>query len=135
MVDTVDTLFIDEAGQILLANVVAASGVAHNLVFFGDPQQLDQPLRGVHPPAADRSALAHLIGDGQTMPTELGLFLDGTYRLPPEITSYTSELFYDGLISSNLGRELESGRGCPEGSCAQSVPNLGITGHYEVTLE
>jgi len=55
------------------------------------------------------SALAdrHLIGDGQTMPTELGLFLDGTYRLHPEITSYTSELFYDGLLRSHAGRDVQ----------------------------
>ena len=105
MVDSVDTLFVDEAGQISLANVVAASGAARNLVLLGDPQQLDQPLQGVHPPGADRSALAHLIGEGQTMPSELGLFLDGTYRLHPEITEFTSELFYDGLLRSHPGRE------------------------------
>ena len=54
MAESVDTLFVDEAGQMSLANVVAASGAARNLVLLGDPQQLDQPLQGVHPPGADR---------------------------------------------------------------------------------
>ena len=33
-----------------------------SIVLLGDPQQLDQPLQGSHPPGADRSALAHLLG-------------------------------------------------------------------------
>ncbi|HYI21103.1 MAG TPA: TM0106 family RecB-like putative nuclease, partial [Candidatus Limnocylindrales bacterium] len=43
----VDTLFVDEAGQVSLANVVAISGAARNVVLLGDPQQLDQPTQGV----------------------------------------------------------------------------------------
>ena len=35
---------------------------AEGLVLLGDPQQLDQPLQGSHPPGADRSALGHLLG-------------------------------------------------------------------------
>src|SRR5439155_1127632 len=66
---------------------------------------LDQPLQGVHPPGADRSALAHLLDTAQTMPPDRGLFLDGTYRLHPSITKFTSELFYDGKLTSHPGRE------------------------------
>ena len=33
-----------------------------SLVLLGDPQQLDQPLKGTHPDGADRSALAHVLG-------------------------------------------------------------------------
>ena len=58
----VDVLFIDEAGQFSLANSVAVSAVAKSIVLLGDPQQLDQPLKGSHPPGAERSALAHLLG-------------------------------------------------------------------------
>ena len=39
------------------------------------------------------------------MPPELGLFLDGTYRLHPSIAGFTSELFYNGLLRSRSGRE------------------------------
>ncbi len=72
MIGSVDVLFVDEAGQISLANVLAMSQAAKNLVLLGDPQQLDQPLRGSHPPGADRSALAHVLGEDATMPTVKG---------------------------------------------------------------
>jgi predicted RecB family nuclease len=91
----VDVLFVDEAGQIALANVLAMSGATSSLVLLGDPQQLDQPLQGSHPPGADRSALAHLLGEHATMPPERGLFLETTWRLHPDICAFTSESFYD----------------------------------------
>ena len=56
-----DVLVVDEAGQIALANAIAVSPAARSLVLLGDPQQLDQPLKGTHPPGAERSALAHLL--------------------------------------------------------------------------
>jgi hypothetical protein len=40
---SVDVLFVDEAGQMPLANVLAASQVGGSVVLLGDPQQLDQP--------------------------------------------------------------------------------------------
>ena len=49
MIESVDVLFIDEAGQMSLADAIAASLSAMNLVLLGDPQQLDQPLQGVPP--------------------------------------------------------------------------------------
>ena len=74
MVRSVDVLFIDEAGQMSLADAIAASSCATNLVLLGDPQQLDQPLQGTHPPGAERSALAHVLDGEQVMPDHLGLF-------------------------------------------------------------
>jgi uncharacterized protein len=98
--DIVDVLFIDEAGQMSLANAIAVSGAARSLVLLGDPQQLDQPLQGSHPPGADRSALAHLLGDHDAIPEHLGLFLAHTWRLHPDVTSYTSSAFYEGKLES-----------------------------------
>ena len=49
---TVDVLFVDEAGQMSLANVLAVSQAAASVVLLGDPQQLDQPLQGSHPEGA-----------------------------------------------------------------------------------
>ena len=40
------------------------------------------------------------------MPDGLGLFLDGSWRLHPEISAYTSEVFYEGRLHSHQGREL-----------------------------
>lgn len=107
MEDSVDVLFIDEAGQMSLADALAASTCARRVVLLGDPQQLDQPLQGTHPPGAERSALAHILDGASTMPEEFGLFLDGTWRLHPEITAYTSEVFYEGRLHSHPGREAQ----------------------------
>jgi uncharacterized protein len=96
----VDVLFIDEAGQISLANVLAAGESTDSLVLLGDPQQLDQPLQGSHPPGADRSALAHLLGDDATMPPDRGLFLEHTWRMHPDLTRFTSAAFYEGRLES-----------------------------------
>ena len=113
MVRSVDVLFIDEAGQMSLADAIAASSCATNLVLLGDPQQLDQPLQGIHPPGAERSALAHLLDGEQVMPDHLGLFLDGTWRLHPSICAYTSEVFYSGRLHSHAGRETLAVEGEP----------------------
>ena len=105
MIESVDVLFIDEAGQMSLADSLAASLSATSLVLLGDPQQLDQPLQGVHPPGAERSALAHVLHGERVMPDHLGLFLDGSWRLHPRISAYTSEVFYEGRLHSHPGRE------------------------------
>ncbi len=94
----IDVLFVDEAGQISLANVVAMSQATDSIVLLGDPQQLDQPLRGTHPPGADRSALAHVLDGAATIPPERGLFLETTWRLHPDLCSFTSEAFYDDRL-------------------------------------
>lgn len=97
---TVDVLFIDEAGQMSLANVMAVSQAGTSLVLLGDPQQLEQPLKGTHPPGAERSALAHLLDGAQTIPAHLGLFLETTWRLHPDLCAFTSEAFYEGRLTS-----------------------------------
>ncbi len=111
-------LFVDEAGQISLANVLAMSEAASSLVLLGDPQQLDQPLQGSHPPGADRSALAHLLGEDATMPPERGLFLETTWRLHPDICIFTSESFYDDRLVSepDLVQQRLSGTGLADGT-------------------
>jgi len=98
MLEAVDVLFVDEAGQISLANVIAVSRAADSLVLLGDPQQLDQPLKGSHPPGAERSALAHVLGGLATMPSDRGLFLETTWRLHPDLCRFTSEVFYDDRL-------------------------------------
>jgi uncharacterized protein len=94
--ETVDVLFVDEAAQMSLANVLAVSQAARTVVLIGDPQQLDQPMQGSHPEGTDVSALYHILGGERTIGMEKGLFLEETWRLHPAICAYTSELFYDG---------------------------------------
>jgi AAA domain/RNase_H superfamily len=103
MTDAVDVLFVDEAGQISLANVIAISRATDSLVLLGDPQQLDQPLKGSHPEGADRSALAHILGRDATMPSTRGLFLETTWRLHPDLCDFTSEVFYDDRLEPEPG--------------------------------
>ena len=94
-----DVLVLDEAGQMSLANLLAASGAAASVVLVGDPQQLEQPQRGVHPPGTDVASLEYLVG-GDTLSGDRGLFLDETWRLHPDVCAFTSELYYEGLLSS-----------------------------------
>lgn len=122
--DSVDVLIVDEAGQLSLANVLAVSHAAKNLIMLGDPAQLDQPQKGVHPGGADASALEHLLGDALTLPDERGVFLAETRRLPPSIREFTSEVFYQGRLQSIAGLEQQRvhGVGTLSGSGLRYVP-------------
>ena len=100
MADSVDVLFVDEAGQMSLANVLAASPSAKSSVLLGDPQQLDQPQRGVHPEGAEASALSQILDGRETLPSDRGLFLGESWRLPPAICPFTSDVFYEGRLIS-----------------------------------
>jgi predicted RecB family nuclease len=100
MADSVDVLFVDEAGQMSLANTLALSPAATSIVLLGDPQQLDQPQRGLHPLGAEVSALGHLLNGRATIATDQGVFLTETRRLHPDICAFTSELFYEGRLTS-----------------------------------
>jgi uncharacterized protein len=103
--DSVHILFVDEAGQMSLANVLACAPAGKTLVLLGDPQQLEQPQQGSHPEGSDISALAHLLDGGKTISAGKGLFLAETWRLHPEICEFTSELFYEGRLVSHTGLE------------------------------
>ena len=105
--ESVDTLFVDEAAQMSLANVLAVSQAANNIVLLGDPRQLEQPMQGSHPEGTDVSALTHILGSHATIPADRGLFLEETWRLHPEICAFTSELFYDSRLRSRPGLELQ----------------------------
>jgi uncharacterized protein len=105
MQGTLDTLIVDEASQVSLANVIAMCGAARNIVLCGDPQQLNQPTRGAHPPGAERSSLEHVLGAAHTIEPERGLFLDVTRRLHPALCRVVSEVFYDGRLRSANGCE------------------------------
>jgi predicted RecB family nuclease len=101
----VDVLFIDEAGQFSLANALAVAPAASSLVLLGDPQQLQQPQQGLHPPGAEVSALDHLLQGHATVPSDRGLFLEQTWRLHPAICAFTSELYYEDRLRSRPGLE------------------------------
>jgi uncharacterized protein len=103
--DSVDVLFVDEAGQMSLANLLACAPAGKSLVLLGDPQQLEQPQKGSHPEGSDISALAHLLDGRRTIGETQGIFLPETWRLHPAICRFTSELFYEGRLVSLAGLE------------------------------
>jgi len=98
--EAVDVLFIDEAGQMALADVIAVAQAGRNLVLIGDPQQLERPLKGSHPEGAEKSALQHLIGEHKTIPPTMGMLLPETWRMHPKICAFTSEMFYEGRLGA-----------------------------------
>jgi uncharacterized protein len=94
----VDTLFIDEAGQVSLADAIASGTSARNLVLLGDPNQLPQVSRGVQPKEGKASVLQHLLGGAEIVSGEMGVFLPHTFRLRPEACAFTSEAYYEGRL-------------------------------------
>ncbi|HET7367574.1 MAG TPA: TM0106 family RecB-like putative nuclease [Gaiella sp.] len=93
-----DYLFVDEAGQVSLADACAMATCARTAVLVGDPQQLDQVLQGSHPGGSERSVLRHLMGDDETIPPDRGVFLERTFRLHPDVCGFVSEEFYEGRL-------------------------------------
>ncbi len=99
--DTFDYLFVDEAGQVSLANLVGMSNAARNLVLVGDPRQLPQVVQGSHPPPADLSCLDWMLGDETIVPSDRGIFLSTTRRMHPDLCAYVSDQFYEGRLRSH----------------------------------
>jgi superfamily I DNA and/or RNA helicase len=124
MLNSVDVLFIDEAGQMSLANVLAVAQAARSLVLLGDPQQLDQPQKGIHPPGADGSAFDHLLQGHATIAPTQGLFLAETHRLHPDVCAFTSELFYEHRLKSRPEnqRQRVNSTGLIDGTGIRFVP-------------
>jgi uncharacterized protein len=104
-----DYLFIDEAGQVSVANVVAMGTAARNIVLVGDQMQLGQPIQGVHPGEAGSSILDFLLGDQRAVAPDRGIFLNQTRRLHPTVCQFISDAFYEGRLAphpGNVGRRL-----------------------------
>jgi uncharacterized protein len=93
-----NTLFVDEAGQVALADALAVGTAARDVVLLGDPNQLPQVSQGSHPLGADASVLEHLLGEDETLRPGMGLFLEETWRMRPEVNAFISETFYAGRL-------------------------------------
>ncbi len=94
----VDVLIIDEAGQLALADALAATRSAANLLAFGDPAQLPQVSQASHPGGGGASVLEHILGADRTIPRERGVFLTETRRLHPDLCSFVSSQTYDDRL-------------------------------------
>lgn len=126
--DKLDFLFIDEAGQVSLANAVAMARSAKNLILLGDQMQLEQPIQGTHPGDSGLSSLQYALKDlklsqpdlpvfHSVVPVNYGLFLGESRRMHPAVCSFISESIYEGRLGSH-------------GDCAKqkiSIPHAGVT--------
>ena len=90
-----DYIFLDEAGQYSLAETLAISHAAKNIVLLGDPKQLPQVVKANHECGADLSVMEYLIGKDRNADPSKGFYLGTTWRMREEVTMYISEQFYD----------------------------------------
>ena len=99
--EPVDYLFVDEASQVALANLVAISGAAKNIVLMGDQMQLEQPIQASHPGKSGESALTFILKGASVIPDDQGVFLERTYRMHPDVCQPLSEIVYEGKLKAD----------------------------------
>jgi len=124
---SLDLLVIDEAGQYSLANTLAVSVAARNLLLLGDPQQLPQVTQGSHPQPVDESALGWLSDGHPILPAELGYFLASSWRMHPQLCAKVSQLSYAGQLASAPAAGERSLAGCRSGVETRLVEHRGNT--------
>ena len=95
-----DYIFVDEAGQLTTADVLAISLCAKNLVIIGDQMQLSSPISAVHPGQSGKSLPEFLLEDKDTISPDKGIFIDKSRRLHPTLRQFVSENFYDGRLKN-----------------------------------
>ena len=110
-VQAFDWLFVDEAGQVGLANMVAMGRAARNIVLVGDPRQLPQVIQGAHPEPANLSCLEWMLGDHATVPPDRGIFLPVSRRMHPEVCRFISDQVYEGRLTSHPDTARQAVRG------------------------
>lgn len=109
-----DYLFVDEAGQVALANLVAMGTSARNVILLGDQMQLAQPIQGVHPGRSGESSLDYLLSGEATIAADRGIFLETTWRMHPAVCKFISDAVYDSRLEpepSNANRVLRLAAG------------------------
>ena len=96
----VDVLIVDEAGQLALADALAATNGTRNMILLGDPLQLSQVAKAEHPGGAGNSVLQHVLGDHLTVPETKGVFIARTWRMHPDVCAFISRQIYEGRLTS-----------------------------------
>ena len=107
LADQFDYLFIDEAGQVSVSNLIGMGRCAKNIVLMGDQMQLPQPAQGDHPGKSGLSILDYLMGEESTVSDKMGVFLDTTYRMHSSVNQFISDGIYDGRLHSAPENDLQ----------------------------
>jgi uncharacterized protein len=97
----VDVLIVDEAGQLSLADTIAAANGARSLILLGDPLQLAQVSQAEHPGGSGASVLEHVLGEHVTVPDDRGVFISETRRMHPDVCAFISHQIYEGRLTSH----------------------------------
>jgi uncharacterized protein len=105
MDSSLDYLFIDEAGQVSLADAIA----------MGTAARKHRPARrsaavaasaSRHPSCdSGRSVVEHLLAGRATVPEHHGVFLSHTWRMHPTCARSSRSFSYDGRLTSAEGRD------------------------------
>ena len=95
-----DYLFVDEAGQVALANIIAMGAKARNIILIGDQNQLPQPTQGSHPGQSGLSSLEYYLDSVKKVDNDQGFFLGMTRRMNKELTGVVSKYFYENALFS-----------------------------------
>lgn len=99
--DKLDYLFVDEAGQVSIANLLGMAASTKNIVLMGDQMQLSQPIKGAHPGESGSSCLDYLLQGKQTIPEDFGIFLGITHRMHPDVCKFISDSVYEGRLHAD----------------------------------
>ena len=99
--DKLDYLFVDEAGQVSIANLLGMASSTKNIVLMGDQMQLSQPIKGAHPGESGSSCLYYLLQGKQTIPEYFGIFLGITHRMHPDVCKFISDSVYEGRLHAD----------------------------------
>lgn len=136
MEDRLDYLFVDEAGQVSIANLAGMCRATKNIVLIGDQMQLSQPILGSHPGESGQSLLEYTLQDHAVVPPEKGVFLGITRRMHPDICSFISGCVYEDRLHSHpetanrviqLPKKLDGDTVIPAGIAFDEVPHSGNT--------
>ena len=93
-----DYLFVDEAGQVSVANLLGMSPSTRNIVLIGDQMQLSQPTKGSHPGESGCSTLEYLLQGRATISEDFGIFLGETWRMHPNVCQFISSAVYEDRL-------------------------------------
>jgi uncharacterized protein len=66
---------------------------------MGDQMQLEQPIQATHPGDSGQSALGYYLNGQATIPPDMGIFLNTTYRMHPDICDFISTSVYEGRLT------------------------------------
>jgi uncharacterized protein len=107
-VGLLDYLFVDEAGQVSVANLVGMAPSTKNIVLIGDQMQLSQPIKGVHPGESGKSVLDYLLQGEAVVDWNFGIFLERSWRMHPDLCRFISGAVYNDLLQPDASTVLRN---------------------------